>query len=149
MTKIEFLDGLRIALSSDMSSQELQDNLNYYSQYMDDEMRKGRTEQAVLDELGDPWMIARTIIDAKGGTTANETVYEADNREYSRTGTEQRKANVMLLNTWWKKLLLIICIVGIIMLLFAIITGIVSLIAPIVIPVLVIVMLVKLIKGRK
>lgn len=149
MTKIEFLDGLRVALSSDMSSQELQDNLNYYSQYIDDEMRKGRTEQAVLDELGDPWMIARTIIDAKGGTTANEAVYEADNREYSRKGTEQRKANVMLLNTWWKKLLLIICIVGIIMLLFAIITGIVSLIAPIVIPVLVIVMLVKLIKGRK
>lgn len=149
MTKIEFLDGLRTALSSDVTAQEMQENLSYYSQYIDDEIRKGRTEQEVLDELGDPWIIARTIIDAKGGTTAKETIYEADNREYEDRQKGQRKTKVMLLDTWWKKLLLMICIVGIIFLVFAVITGIISLIAPIVIPALVIIMLVKMLRGRR
>lgn len=149
MTKIEFLDGLRTALSSDVTAQEMQENLSYYSQYIDDEIRKGRTEQEVLDELGDPWIIARTIIDANGGTTAKETIYEADNREYEDRQKGQRKTNVMLLDTWWKKLLLMICIVGIIFLVFAVITGIISLIAPIVIPALVIIMLVKMLRGRR
>ena len=52
MTKAEFLEKLRIELSSGVTPQVLQENLNYYSQYIDDEIRKGRTESEVLAELG-------------------------------------------------------------------------------------------------
>ena len=68
MTKAEFLEKLRIELSSGVTPQVLQENLNYYSQYIDDEIRKGRTESEVLAELGDPWILAKTIVDAPNST---------------------------------------------------------------------------------
>lgn len=40
MTKAEFLEKLRIELSSGVTPQVLQENLNYYGQYIDDEIRK-------------------------------------------------------------------------------------------------------------
>ena len=42
MTKAEFLEKLRIELSSGVTPQVLQENLNYYGQYIDDEIRKGK-----------------------------------------------------------------------------------------------------------
>ncbi len=39
MTKAEFLEKLRIELSSGVTPQ-VQENLNYYGQYIDDEIRK-------------------------------------------------------------------------------------------------------------
>ena len=65
MPKAEFLEKLRIELSSGVTPQVLQENLNYYGQYIDDEIRKGRTESEVLAELGDPWILAKTIVDAQ------------------------------------------------------------------------------------
>lgn len=153
MNKIEFLEQLRIALSSDVSKQVIQENISYYNQYIDDEMRKGRTEQEVMDELGDPWLIARTIIDAVDGTDQEEVRYEENRDRYSEqqyTDYESihRKANVWTFDTWWKKLLLVLCIVGVVMLILAIVGGIVSLVAPILIPVLIILFLIRLLKER-
>lgn len=153
MNKIEFLEQLRTALSSDVSKQVIQENISYYNQYIDDEMRKGRTEQEVMDELGDPWLIARTIIDAVDGTDQEEVRYEENCQRYSDQGytdygSVHRKANVWTFDTWWKKLLLVLCIVGVVMLIFAIVGGIVSLVAPILIPVLIIVFLIRLLTER-
>ena len=36
--------------------------LEYYSSYIDDEVRKGKTEEEVLEALGDPRLIAKTIV---------------------------------------------------------------------------------------
>ena len=152
MTKIEFLEKLRTALSSDVPSGELQENLNYYSQYIDEEMRKGRTEQDVMDELGDPWLLARTIIDAKGGQGQSQTVYDADGDSYAGYGGQRdvrSRTDVWTFDTWWKKLLLVLVIVGVILLVFAVISGIISLVAPVLIPVLLVVFLVRLLRGRR
>lgn len=66
MTKSEFLDGLRRALFSTNSESLINENIAFYSSYIDEEVRKGRSEEEVLDELGDPRLIARSIKDAEG-----------------------------------------------------------------------------------
>ncbi len=65
MTKQEFLEKLRAALGNDLSGAVVSENVNYYKQYITDEVAKGKSEKEVIDELGDPWAIARTIIDAQ------------------------------------------------------------------------------------
>lgn len=64
MTKQEFLSGLETALSGEVSQQVFLENMRYYRGYIEDELRKGRSEAEVLEELGSPRLIARTIIDA-------------------------------------------------------------------------------------
>lgn len=149
MTKAEFLEKLRIELSSGVTPQVLQDNLNYYSQYFDDEIRKGRTEKEVLDELGDPWILAKTIVDAQGEESVEDVIYDSDGRTYrGDSATEGGNIHVWSLDSWWKKLLVILVVVAVIVVIFAVISGIVSLIAPVLIPLLVILLLVRMLRRR-
>lgn len=169
MTKAEFLEGLRKALGNDLDRATVQENVSYYDGYISDEVRKGRTEEEVTAELGDPWVIAQTVIDAEetkrgisrdGGTTytTSSTGYEdpvyGDGGDYTREDyTEQNQGyqtahvHTFGFDTWWKKLLLVLGIIGVIVLVVAIVGGIVSLLAPIVIPILIVILLVRLIGG--
>lgn len=63
MTRFEFTENLRKALSGRVSHQVVNENVAYYENYIDTEIKKGRSEEAVLEELGDPRWIAKTIID--------------------------------------------------------------------------------------
>ena len=65
MSKREFLSKLEEALVYEMPPRAVTENLRYYSSYIDSEKGKGRSEEEVLDELGDPRLIARTIIEAE------------------------------------------------------------------------------------
>ena len=67
MNKQEFVDRLRMALNGRVSPGLVMDNVNYYEDYINTEIRKGRTEEEVLESLGDPRLIARTIIQTNGG----------------------------------------------------------------------------------
>ncbi len=73
MTKLEFLSGLETALSGEVSQQVFLENMQYYRGYIEDELRKGRSEGEVLEELGSPRLIARTIIDAAEAEEEAET----------------------------------------------------------------------------
>ena len=65
MDRLEFLDKLKEALMQDLGEQAVQENVTYYNQYMNDEIKSGKSEAEVIDMLGDPWIIARTIIDTQ------------------------------------------------------------------------------------
>lgn len=65
MTKNEFLEGLRKALGNDLDRETVQENVAYYDGYISVQVNIGRTEEEVTAELGDPWVIAQTIIDAE------------------------------------------------------------------------------------
>ena len=54
MNKQEFVDRLRMALNGRVSPGLVMDNVNYYQDYINTEIRKGRTEEEVLESLGDP-----------------------------------------------------------------------------------------------
>ena len=66
MTKQEFLEKLRLALNGKVAGNVVTENLQYYEDYINTEIRKGRSEEEVLASLGDPRLIARTIITTTG-----------------------------------------------------------------------------------
>jgi uncharacterized membrane protein len=67
MTKQEFIDRLRAALNGRIPTAQVTDTINYYEEYIITEIRKGRTESDVMDSLGDPRLIAKTIIQTSAG----------------------------------------------------------------------------------
>lgn len=152
MTKYEFLEKMRHALANDLSGSVIQDNINYYDGYISDEVRKGRSEAAVIEELGDPWAIARTIIESVGnGDSGQENCTYDPARQGYGNGQQKRNFHVRAIgmDSWWKKLLLILGVLGIVMLVVAVIGGIFSLLAPLIVPILIIMLIVRLIGGRR
>lgn len=151
MTKTEFLEKLKEELWSEADMQTVRENVEYYDGYIREEVAKGRSESEVLDELGDPWVIAKTILDAQGQNGQGERVYEESQEKYSgysRNTSGGGNTPFWALDTWWKKLVLILGIVGVISLVISVVSGIVNLVAPVLVPVLVVVLIVKLVKRR-
>ena len=64
MDKTEFLNQLRASLNGRMDAEEVADNLRYYEEYINGQLRLGRTESEVMASLGSPRLIARSITDA-------------------------------------------------------------------------------------
>ena len=62
MTKQEFLDGLRRSLVSGLEASEVNEHINYYSQYIDSQIRMGIPEEEVMASLGEPRLIAKTLL---------------------------------------------------------------------------------------
>lgn len=62
MTKQDFIEKLRFALNGKVSANVVSENIQYYEDYINTEIRKGKSEEEVLAALGDPRLIARTII---------------------------------------------------------------------------------------
>ena len=62
MKKQEFLNILQESLEGEVKPGIIADNIAYYNQYIQAEMDKGRSMDSVMDELGDPRLIAKTII---------------------------------------------------------------------------------------
>ena len=95
MSKREFLSKLEEALVYEMPPRAVTENLRYYSSYIDSEKGKGRSEEEVLDELGDPRLIARTIIEAeKSGEdgipgTADDVVWQETPYSARTTGYDR------------------------------------------------------------
>ena len=144
MSKNEFLAKLKEALEMDLSSRKVEEQVAFYRQYINEEIGKGRTEAEVLEELGDPWVISRNILSTEEMETSGEYVYEESGNAYERKDSSHNYIRVFRIDSWWKKALIIIAVLGILCLVFSIVTGIVRLIAPIAIPVILIILLVKI-----
>lgn len=74
MSKQEFLNSLRATLGSELGAAAAEENVKYYEEYINAEIRVGKSEEEVLASLGNPKLIARSIIDAgKNGENSGET----------------------------------------------------------------------------
>lgn len=58
------MQGLKSELEGRVPYSVIQENLRYYDSYIMDEAAKGQTEDEVIESLGGPRIIARTIVDA-------------------------------------------------------------------------------------
>lgn len=148
MTREEFLQGLQNALSGEVPPEIVRDNLHYYDGYIREERKNGRGEQEILDELGDPRLIARTIIDttpgAGNGGFADSFAgsYQDETVDSSGQGSYQSgNIHYYNLNKWYWKLLGIVIVIAIITLVIAVVSGILSLLVPM-LPVLLMVALI-------
>ncbi len=158
MNKGEFLQGLQDALSGEVPPAVLQENLRYYDDYIRTEVRNGRAESQILEELGSPRLIARTIIDATPG--AGEGNYEAyydsepgpsyQNSHSRQTQNENRKSNIHYydLNKWYWKLLGAIVLIFIVMFIFSLVAGLLSIVIPMLPVIAVIGLIMYFIRGR-
>lgn len=159
MNREEFLQGLQSALSGAVPPGVLQENLRYYDDYIRTEIRNGRTESQVMEELGDPRLIARTILDTTPG--AEEGSYE-EYRPYgsyvsgsSDSGTEGSSSGNVRggihyynLNKWYWKLLGIVMVIFVVMLIVMVVSGILSIVIPL-LPLIFLIMFISwFIRGR-
>ena len=86
MTKREFVEILEQSLQGQLPPQAVADRVQYYRDYIAGETAKGRSEERVLEELGDPRLIARSILSAAGAAGSREASRSGDNRSGSRGG---------------------------------------------------------------
>lgn len=94
MTRREFIDELKQTLTGEVPANVMLESCSYYDNYIEDEMRKGRSEEEVLEELGKPMLIARSIIAAQTGERDVDYEYTEDGRTktvYNRSSRNQDK----------------------------------------------------------
>ncbi|MDD5935874.1 MAG: DUF1700 domain-containing protein [Clostridiales bacterium] len=62
MTEQEFLNILESSLSGELPGNEIRSNVQYYRDYIKSQ-KSSKSEREIMEALGDPRLIARTIID--------------------------------------------------------------------------------------
>lgn len=141
MNKTEYVKTIEKALVGHVSAQELQDIVAYYRDYIDMEIRKGRAEQEVLDQLGNPRLLAKSVIAAR---QQKENTKDEPVRERAQTTEENASAGFRIP---LPILLLIICLaLGMI---FSALFSVLRFLVPILLPVLVVVGVISFAKRWK
>lgn len=155
MNRQEFIDRLRAALNGRISPALVAENINFYEDYINVEIRKGKTEKEVLQSLGDPRLIARTIVETNGGDGSNayqsadyqETGYQESGYQESgyqksgyRENNYQDTAKKIHIPGWLWAVIAIVIVVLVVSAVFSIL----SFLLPILIPILFVLFFVKL-----
>ena len=150
MTKREFLDKMREALSNDLAEPAVRENIEYYDVYMTDEIERGRSEEELVEEMGDPWMVARTIIDISEPEDMKlNYVYEEEGQSYNGRQDSYAGQTGFFVRGGWKLVVALLGFIGVLLALVAVVGGIISLVAPILVPVLIIMFVIRLFGRRK
>ena len=125
MNKIEFVEQMRRSLSSIDDYTYVNDTIAYYENYIESQMRMGKSEEQVMQELGDPRLIAKSILASY--VTEDESQDNNDYQNRERRFTEKRMPTVLNLNgkiinmpSWLLKILSVLVTFVILMLLFTV-----------------------------
>lgn len=147
MDRTEFLDKLQHALAGGLNSSKVAENVQYYREYIDVEIRKGRGEEEVLASLGDPRLLAKSIIEANKRAGLNEGTNRTYDEETPQNvyGEQQETAHTVRMPGW----LIILIVVVIFLLIIGVVFSMISIFAPIIIPVLIVLLVVNFLRGRR
>lgn len=168
MNREEFLSRLGAALNGEVPASVIQENLNYYDGYIREEASKGRTEEEIIDEIGGYRLIAKTIIEANGGENSgssqgsfydgqsygqsySDSGYSSSQDSYDDYGQSRNRGGFHMydLSSGWKRFIIPVVIILVLLLVFSIIGGIFSLLSPVIGPLIVIFFLYKLFKNNR
>lgn len=132
-----------MALEGNIPVQDIEDNIRYYDNYF---AESSKSEREVCEELGDPRLIARTLIDsftASKGPMAD--FYKEQARDdYSReTRTDGVYPNGGSDEKWYDKIFRYAMIISIAVIVIAVLIFVLKLAVTVVIPVVVIVLIIK------
>lgn len=153
MTRTEFMDSLQRALAGSLTSSTVNENMRYYEEYFDTQIRSGESEEEVVNSLGDPRLLAKTIIQAAKYQARN---YGGDAPEYdevyedgSQGGSQSREGwgsspHVYRLPGW----LLIVLGVVVLCVVISIVGSVLSVLLPVAIPALCVVLLIRWLQRR-
>lgn len=146
MDRVEFVDKLQHALAGGLNSSAVAENVQYYREYIDVEIRQGRSEEEVLESLGDPRLLAKSIIEANKRAGQNEGTnrnFDEEIRENAHDGQEETGRAVRV--PGWLILLILVVIV---LLIIGVVFSVISFLAPVIIPVLLVLLVVNFFRGR-
>lgn len=149
MDKSEFIEKLQRALAGGLNSGQVAENVRYYQEYIDSEIRRGRSEAEVMAQLGDPRLLAKSIIEANkraGASYGSNREYDdevsQDGQEWETEGRMPQGRRIML--PGWLVMLIITVIV---VLVIGAATALLSFFAPVILAVLVVTLVVKVVQG--
>lgn len=159
MTRQEFLQELRIALQGKVSQAALNEHIKYYENYIIEESRKGKSEEEVIAQLGNPRLIAKTLVDTteQFSSTYNEEYYSESYRSemfgkekgfhanYSERDGWDIRFGKFKLNSWYGKLLLVLLAVIIIV----VTAHVVVFLLPVVAVIIIILLIISLFFGNR
>ncbi len=174
MNRMEFIEKLQRALAGGLNSNQVADNVRYYQEYIDMEIRKGKSETDVLAGLGDPRLLAKSIIEANKHTGMNQGTNRTFDEEMSGTGntygssygssaysggtysssaygggqtyeTHEGKENGRVFRVPGWLILLIVTVV--VILIIGVTFSLISVLAPILIPVLFVILLIRIFRS--
>lgn len=149
MNKQEFMNRLRAALTGRMSADAVQEHIHYYEEYINTQIRMGHSEDEVLGALGNPRLIAKTIIETSGQGCADD--YDSEDcqsdgyrstgqwTEYQYSGQQSPVRRIRVPGWLWAVIIILIIIA-----IFSLIFSVLSFLAPVLVPILVVLFLVKL-----
>lgn len=143
MTKNEFLKELREALEGQVPVNEIEDSVLYYRDYFSRQEAAGRTEQEILEELGSPRLIAKSIIETKGG----EQIYYEDTYE-EQVNEEEGSPRVFVFDSFLTKIGCLAAVIIVIMLIGSIFVVALRFVGPVIL-ILLLIYLIKNVFGKR
>lgn len=149
MNKEEFITRLQQSLAGGLSGTQVAEHVRYYREYIDSEIHKGRMEAEVLAQLGDPRLLAKSIIEANKAGSAYGSAREYDEEVagdvqgagYDRTGHVRR----VMLPGW----LVMLIIVVFALIVIGLVSSLLYIFAPVIMSVLIVLLVVKVIQGSR
>lgn len=130
MKREEFLISFRETLTGVVPEKVIQENMMYYQNYIETQMREGRMEDDVLQELGNPRLLAKTIIESNKFANGDES-YASDYSGWSFQGnranqnTQEQRGDVkktIKLQRWLVLLAGIVIVIAVISLVFSVLS---------------------------
>lgn len=151
MTKQEFLDELKEALSGEVSPESMMDSYRYYAAYIEDAVNAGKNEEQVIEELGSPLLIARSIIAAQTGERTADVEYTVDgrtkkikNKEFQSNKSEKKEFHFNT-EVWIARILLVLLLILLVVIVFSLLSGFLWFVIHFAIPVLIVLGIIYLI----
>lgn len=146
MNKTEFLNALKNKLEEELRDPQVSDHVHYYEQYITLEVQKGMTEEDVISALGDPVLLARTILETSNDSTCEKPQDNVYTTEQNRSEGTYRGINF---SAGWGCLLAVIAVIIMLIVFLWLVGAIVGAVLPIIMPVVLVLFVLTLIKKRK
>ena len=155
MTKKEFLQTLQSQLQGELSQAQIAGYIHYYDEYISETTASGKTEEEVMDELGSPVFIAKTLLDTaeisgnqeSGGYGQNVYDAEAENDDAWDNGYFQGKMHTWNISPFVAKWVIPIVLVCLLLLILSLLGTIAMFVARFFVPIMLVVLVIAIFKS--
>lgn len=118
MKRKDFIIELRKEMSGHFSPEEIENTAAYYEDYIDMQLKKGRSEEEILRELGEPRLLAKSMRAASG--------YGARGKRGDRTesaGSASENSHLVRLPKWLVRIVVVLVLIAIIRLVYILVAA--------------------------
>lgn len=132
MNKKEFMKGLEQALTDNMSLNDARVHLNYYNDYINSEINKGKSEEDVIKQLGNPRLIAKSLTSAGSANGNYYHIYEEQKKTDNKNVEKKGDINMDSMKSFLKVIIGVIIVVVVLAIIAKIAWFLLKIIVPIV-----------------